>query len=270
MRTTTQLLFFMSILLIFSCEESIVDEQDLGLNTEDFSNLYYNNLKLPEGTVGIYSADRSSVRLELPDNIKYIANNDNSFIITSSGSYTCTSKCSPGCDVVKLGDDIGCSACPKTSKEDCIGSHGKTTSGNLIGDGEGGGFIDLDLGITFSQKSDILNQLDAPQWDVLIKHPEVNKKFEEFYSSYWPSGIPDYKNSKSIVVNIYGVHVKLLMPSNLDYRADTVSGDEVTCACNSGTEGCIHEEINVKIGFINKKVGDKCVAGACTSCKMSF
>jgi len=270
MRVLRQFLFLLSILLVFSCEDSNFDELDQKLVSEDFSNVQYGDLILPEGTVGTYSADKSSVKILLPKNIKYIANQGNTTITAFGGEYTCTSTCSGGCDVVLFGGNVGCTACPEGSSDECVGKHTKkkTIEDNFqIGDGTGGGFINLDKGITFSQKSDIEHQLDAPDWDVLINHPIVNKKFDEFYRSYWPSGEPDVKNSKSIVVNVFGANVKLFMPLQMDNRnVPVIEGDDVTCKCSSGSSGCTYKA--VKKGII--KVGDSCVSGACTSCTMTF
>ncbi|MGB3463962.1 MAG: hypothetical protein WBA74_01775, partial [Cyclobacteriaceae bacterium] len=203
----------------------------------------------------------------------YIASLNGRLLLADEGGYTCTSKCSGGCDVVKLGKDIGCNACPENSTEKCIGQSSKS-SYSTIGEGKGGGFVDLSGDIAFVQVGEeSVNDYTLPDWDVMMQHPAISAKFEKFVNDLWGGKEIQQKSAELALVNVYGTYIRLYVPSNLKEAKPalrTVAGDEVTCSCSSEQNGCDHEDITIGKGLLSKKVGDKCVAGDCTSCTMSW
>ena len=246
--------------------EELQDQlQDTSIPT-DLGGMNYGGVELPKGTLSSISDGGSTLTFTLPKGIVYAALSSGSVSMASDGSYTCTSTCSGGCNVVKFGSEVGCSSCPKESTETCTGQHGRSEF--AIGDGEGGGLIDLNAGVSFVNAADANLQLEGPSWEVLMNIPEVAKKFEQFHDELWGQEEPGVTNSDQALVNVFGTFIRMYIPKKLkDSGArDAVVAADVTCSCSSGSEGCTHED--VKKGLI--KVGDRCVAGGCTSCTMNF
>ncbi|MEL7146652.1 MAG: hypothetical protein AAFO69_09815 [Bacteroidota bacterium] len=251
-------------------EELLHQLQDTAVPS-DLGGLHEGHLVLPKGTMSSLSADGSTLIYTLPEEVHYIANENGELAMATMGSFTCTSKCSGGCDVVKFGEQLGCSACPEGSTDDCVGSRG--LAGFSVGDGDGGGFINLQKGISFLTAADMdMQQAEpiwtGPSWNVLMSHPEIARSFNSFYEELWNGAEPDLEQAQLVLVSVFGTTVRLYVPSSLmtDGRLGIIAGEAVTCECSSGTTGCKHEDI--KKGII--KVGDKCVAGNCTSCRMNF
>ena len=231
----------------------------------DMGGMTSGNLVFPPGTISKITNNGSSLSYTLPDGVIYIALNGKKIGEAKTGSYTCTGTCSSGCDVVKLGSEMGCSACePKT-----IACTGKESSPAIfsIGDGEGGGFIDLNAGVSFvTTKEELSNQLTGPDWDILMSHSDLTQAFDTFYKSIWPENKPDVKNSKLAVVNVFGTYVRLYVPLNTAANSRIAMATMATsCGCSTGGSGCTFEKIRKNLIV----VGEKCTAGSCTSCTMS-
>ena len=237
------------------------------------------NLIMPEGTHALPSTNRSRLSFTLPEGVIYVANNGGTLGIAKDGTYTCTSDCSGGCDVMSIGENVFCSACPEGSTESCLGKWGdkeeieEIQQSFLIGDGNNGGFIDLNQGITFASEIPTENRFTEPAWDVLIKTPQVAQAFSEFYGGLWPNGTPDFNRAKLAVVNVFGTYVRLYVPASMATSArlgpSIAMANEVSCGCSSGTGGCTQEDITKGEGEEAIKIGDKCIAGGCVSCTMS-
>ena len=236
---------------------------------KDMGGLKYGGLTLPDGTTSNLSQNNSKLSMKLPKGVVFAALVHDEVISSEEGGYTCTSDCSGGCDVVKLGGEIGCSACPKESPQVCTGQH--DTGADSFPFGRGGGFIDLRQGISFVETINPDDQLDGPSWDVLLKHPDVEKNFERFFQSLWLEDSPKAQNSKLAVVNVYGTFIRMYVPKNMEENSRIanaiLSGERVTCKCSSDESGCVYQEITTS-GWPKIKIGDRCVAGSCKSCTM--
>ncbi|SDG87212.1 hypothetical protein [Psychroflexus sediminis] len=188
----------------------------------DMGGIKFGSIVLPRGTKSRISDNGSRLDFKLPENYIYIATDANGkAFIANRGSYTCESTCSGGCDVVKLGKVVGCSACPEGSTESCTGSRGKETIEenkssftHQIGDGQRGGLINLESGINFmtdSSKRENSNK-NVPSFDVLMKLPKFESEFKRFYDKLWDGNSPNNKNSKAVLVDFYGQTISLLIP----------------------------------------------------------
>lgn len=243
----------------------------------DMEGIKFGSIILPKGTISEISQDGSRLDFKLPKNFVYVATDSSGrTFFADAGSYTCTSTCSGGCDVVRLGDVVGCSACPEGSTASCTGKRGEksfeisSSYSHLIGDGKNGGLINLEDGINFinhTSKRKVSNN-NIPSFDILTKHPQIESEFNEFFDNVWNNRLPNEKNSKEVLVNVYGQTISLLIPIETyqSSRELFVDGDDISCGCSSGSTGCTIKAI--KKGFI--VVGQSCIAGACTSCTMSW
>lgn len=271
--------FFLLLAVLVACNEedtqnSPISEQSTNLKIpNDMGGIRFGGVVLPKGTKSEVSNDGSTLKVYLPEGILYVASLNNELIETDKGGYTCTSTCDGGCDVVKLGEDIGCTACPEGSTEACTGKR-EDVGIYSIGQGSGGGFINLDQGISFVTSSDKkVGNFQTPDWDVLVQHPKVEKQLTSFINELWPEGDIDLNNSDLALVNVFGTYIRMNVPNgfaNTRVANEIISGDDVSCDCSSGEGGCVHEEITIGAGLFKKKIGDKCVAGGCESCTMSW
>jgi len=239
----------------------------------DMGGLKFGSIVLPKGTISKISQNGSRLDFKLPKNYIYAATDEKGQVFfADSGSYTCTSNCSGGCDVVKLGDVVGCSACPEGSTDPCTGKRGLNSfqKNNLyshqIGDGNNGGLINLESGISFITTKKKLNRY-VPNLEVLTKHPKIKSEFDNFFNKIWKNKLPTKKNSKEVLVDVYGKTISLLIPIET-YQSSKVQfiGGKISCNCSSGSSGCTLKAI--KKGFVT--VGHTCVAGSCNSCTMSW
>lgn len=273
------LTFILTATILISCSEEAPVQTPIGERNPllqipaDMGGINFGGVVLPNGTTSEVSEDGSTLNVKLPEGIIYIASFNNELLAADEGGYTCTSTCAGGCDVVKLGDNVGCSACPEGSTASCVGKH--ENSGLYgIGQGSGGGFIDLSQGISFVTPDDEkLGNFQSPVWEVLIQYPEVQEKLLAFVNELWPDETINYDKSKLVLTNVYGTYVRMHVPNSLmNARAENelIAGDEVSCDCTSGGTGCVHEEVRAGVGSLSKKIGDKCVAGACESCSMTW
>lgn len=256
-------------------------QKELLLDTKiptDMEGIRFGSITLPKGTKSKISENGSRLDFKLPKNYIYVATDVNGkAFFADSGSYTCTSTCSDGCDVVKLGDVVGCSACPEGSTAPCTGKRGKKTIegkkssySHQIGEGKNGGLINLGNGISFINFSSKRKKLgeNLPNFDVMIKLPKFKSEFDIFFDKIWNGALPNTKNSKEVLVDFYGQTISILIPIKTynNSRAEFVDGDKISCSCSSGSSGCTLKKI--KKGLIT--VGHSCVAGSCTSCTMSW
>lgn len=243
----------------------------------DLEGVKFGSITLPKGTLSKISQDGSRLDFKLPKNFVYVATDSSGrSFLADVGSYTCTSSCSGGCDVVKLGEHVGCSACPEGSTASCTGQRGDTNLGlksaypHQIGDGKNGSLINLEGGINFinsTSKRSVSNN-NIPNIDILRQHPKIEAEFNEFFDNIWNNRLPNEKNSKEVLVNVYGQTISLLIPAET-YKSSAqtfIDGDDISCSCSSGSTGCTKKP--VKRGVLT--VGQSCAAGACTSCTMSW
>ena len=120
-------LICLSVFLLPACQENFRQEANFNIEEslikipENMGGINFGGYILPEGTMSSVSADKGRIAVSLADNFIYIASDNGKILLADEGGYTCTSKCANGCNVVKLGNEIGCSACPKESSEKCIG-----------------------------------------------------------------------------------------------------------------------------------------------------
>lgn len=283
--STSAILFFSYLVFSCSSDENTIENgnyQNESLQSteipSDMGGIKFGSIVLPKGTMSQISKDGSRLEFKLPKNYIYVAADaDGKALLADSGSYTCKSTCSGGCDVVKLGEVVGCSACPEGSTEPCTGSRGeeaieanKSSFSHQIGDGYRGGLVNLENGINFITKSSKAKNLNrnAPSFDILMKLPKFKSEFNSFYDKLWTGISPNNENSKAVLVDFYGTVISLQIPlKNFKNSTEFLEeGDDISCNCGSGSSGCSLKEI--KRGFIT--VGHSCVAGDCKSCTMSW
>ncbi|HET8860310.1 hypothetical protein [Marivirga sp.] len=271
------LLMLLPFVLLACNEEKIQNDSFLEENADinipsDMGGINFKGVILPNGTKSEVSNDGSTLTVKLPEGVFYIASLNGELISSKEGGYTCTSTCSGGCDVVKLGSEVGCSRCPEGSTEECVGKDPDDEGFYSIGEGTGGGFINKNIGISFVKSGeDRIEHFQSPDWEVLMQYPDFERAFNSFVKDLWPEGKVDRENADLVVVNAFGTYLRMYVPSSfLSSRTDNelISGGDVSCDCSSGESGCVYEEITT--GPFNTKIGDKCVAGACESCTMSF
>ena len=278
------LLFSFSFIACSSDENNLENgnyQKELLQSTEipsDMGGIKFGSIVLPKGTMSQISKDGSRLDFKLPKNYIYVAiDADGKAFLADSGSYTCKSTCSGGCDVVKLGEVVGCSACPEGSTESCTGSRReetieaeKSSFKYQIGDGNMGGLVNLENGINFiTEFSKTKNSnKNAPNFDILMKLPKFKSEFNSFFDKLWTGKSLSNENSKAVLVDFYGNVISLQIPlENFKNSTEVLEeGDDISCSCSSGSSGCSLKEI--KRGFIT--VGHSCVAGDCTSCTMSW
>src|SRR5690625_4761248 len=211
-KTYVFILFAIAYFLNLSCSsntDNIILNEEL-ITTEidiptDIEGLKFGSIILPKETMSKITENGSRLDITLPENYVYIAVDSNGeAIFANKGSYTCTSTCYGGCNVVKLGDHIGCSACPQNTTEECVGKFTEiivdkgNNYSNQIGDGNNGELINLDKGINFVSKetnNDDLNQISL-DFDVIMKHPRIGAEFNKFYNKLWKDKKPNSENSK--------------------------------------------------------------------------
>ncbi|MEO9870775.1 hypothetical protein [Ekhidna sp.] len=277
MRTKSYILILIT-LICFACSEDkahspVINSEVFDTKIPaDMGGINFGGVVLPKGTRSELSEDGSSLKVYLPEGIVYIAQDLNGDTgDADEGGYTCTSTCSGGCDVVKLGDEVGCSRCPEESTEKCVGKSSDDDEGIFpaLGAGIGGGFIDLNSGISFVLKNDKKPSLRAPEWEVLIKHPKVSEELDSFINEIWGDTDINIETSEVVVVSIFGTYISLKVPEGFTSARtenEIIGGDEVSCDCTSGVGGCTYEAIK-KFGAT---IGHKCIAGGCESCTMTW
>jgi hypothetical protein len=260
----SKILGLLLILFAFSCTDSVNEVQKVDEDTKISSILddtYYGDVLLPNGTSTKISNDGGKLEFFFPDGIIYAGRFNGKIITTSSGCYQCTSTCSKGCDVVRLGSSIGCSRC-ETALIDvtCTGSDCSNFA-NI----EEAGFVDLKQGIKIANSDEIENlNLLTPPWSTLENILEVEKELDRFYNEYWGNLDPKKTPSIKVYINLFGSLATAYVPENINGRVERVSS--TTCECSGGGSGCNYEEI--KKGFI--VVGEKCNNNGCGTCRMNF
>lgn len=242
----------------------------------DLEGIKFGSIILPKGTIAKVSQDNSRLDFKLPKKYIYMATDINGkAIFANSGSYTCTSICSGGCDVVRLGDVVGCSACPEGSSDSCTGNRGgkkienKSSYDHQIGEGKNGALINLENGINFlSSSSRRVSKENTPDFQTMMEFPKINSEFENFFEKIWNGKSPNNRNSKEVLVDFYGQTISLLIPIETynNSKSQFVESGNISCNCSSGSSGCTLNKI--KKGIIT--VGHSCSAGSCTSCTMSW
>ncbi len=276
-----------SIMLPFACrQDKITVDESLSVDTKlpsilrEGEELLWNNFPLPamttisQGNVN----GKSIATFTFPEGVKFVIKNQGGIISFSErGCYQCESDCSRGCDVVKLGDQVGCSSCPANDKSPCTGSHCRG------GNGIGHGFIDLKAGIEFITKDnkDKTRFLSTPNWDILSQVPEVAKALEALNLKYYGTKNPTLTMTngakKGYKINLFGSPAVYYIPNAYFERLSTAqarlessqveeAGDDVSCECLRGS-GCKKESVKTTIGIT---VGTKCVAGGCDNCRMTW
>ena len=238
---------------------------------EKFEGFAVGGYITPTGTTAKVkrTGNRSVMTFEFRDGLIRVGRNVNGDVVAQfGGTYTCTSNCGWGCDVVNFGGDVGCSSCKdekgKITTGTCTGTHSEDDSERLIYDDSG--FIDLNKGISIilnSEEMDDENFISIPTWKVMSQIPEVSSELTRFMTAMWGETEITTSNSKSAVVNFFGAKAVLSIPADAIVNGRISSGTP-SCSCDSGSSGCTLEEIR-KFGV---KVGYMCVRGGCTSCTM--
>jgi len=248
-------------LSVFSCsrvnEEEKTLENQVSLLPQDLTGLKIFGIELPKGTT-LFDSNKSLIRFRLPKNYIYGGvTKTGEYFYSRIGSYTCTSVCTDGCDVVAIGEDIGCSACSDNNQ--CVGKRNEETLEKGFGEGIRGGIIDLSKGIKFIEKQDheIVNSVDL---DILMNNPTVKDELNRFLLKY-SSLSESQKNKKLVLVDFYGQKISLFVDSSMNMAGKI--GGEPTCNCDQG-EGCALEEIKGVFG----PLGYKCISGNCIACTM--
>jgi len=279
-------LFLLCLLLLIGCqkEEVAKSSKESLLALPEFitegNELSLYGFLLPEQTKIVKEKvdGRSTARFVFPTGVKLVGlNKDNSLSFSLQESYTCTGDCKKGCDVVRLGNDVGCSACEDTNKPPCTGQYTSPSESLKVG------FVDMNVGVSLLKKSDKKKFISTPSWEILSQIPEVTKAIEDFNTKYYGTPKPDdsFENveKKGYIINLFGSPAVYYIPTSYfknnpqarteDYYEELESesgGGSVTCTCESGTR-CTKEAIK----SMGMTIGHKCVSGSnCTKCKMSW
>jgi hypothetical protein len=256
-------------LSIFSCsDEGPKDIQTTIVDVtlpEDLGGINLGPFIAPAGTKAIITNQGGTLRYELPDDYVYAGLNEGGdLVMLTAGCYECSSPCSSGCDVVKLGDTVGCSTCDKNSTGD------KTCTGkpcDIIYSLNNGGLLDLQAGISIVKDTDEAKKLraDMPTYEVLSKIPDVEAEIIRFIEDAWKGEEFIEENGSLVLVNFFGARALMLVP-NKKVSGSSLRTEGTSCNCTSGTSGCDYEGIYK--GLI--KVGETCRANGCTTCQMKF
>lgn len=274
----------------FACNK---EQVKVGISSEDLTKLpsvvtsnyqlVWEGLMLPEQTKIIIEEEqgRRSAKFIFPENIKLVLRHqDNSISLQTYGCYTCTGSCDDGCDVVKLGDEVGCTACKDDDSKTCTG---KSCLSALSAKA---GFIDMNAGISLIKKSEVekVNFINSsPDWEVLSKIPEVQEALAMLNMKYYgvasPSKDSEQMERKAYLINLFGSPAVYYIPtsyfknhpqSKVEDEYEELEGEEannnVKCNCESGSSGCTKEAIK-NLGIT---VGYKCKSGSCATCKMTW
>jgi hypothetical protein len=254
-----------------SSKKQLIQETKIPL---DMGGIKFGNLLLPKGTISVISQNGSRLDFKLPKNFIYVATDKNGKVfLADSGSYTCKSTCS-GCDVIRLGDNIGCSACPEGSTAACIGRRGKSTNTkkHQIGDGLNGRIVETKNSIHLIYEGEKIdnNNIKPFKFNSLIDNTKIKNEFYNFVDNFWKGKTINKHNFKKVLASVYGTTIVMYVP--IDYSPNSKfllsDGSNVSCNCDSGSSGCDLEGIYKAGGLI--RIGDKCVAGSCESCTMSW
>lgn len=262
-------LICITTIVLISCTEgpapgasSVEDQLHL---PKVLTDTYFGGYRLPDGTTTSLN-EKGGVNFNFPAGVFFFGIDSKGEIVRASSScYSCSSTCTEGCDVVKLGNDIGCNRCEPPSTETC---EGKPCESDQIVGLEGGGFVNFNSGIKFinNKQADELEKLASPTIEVLMQIPEVNEKLEAFYRNVWKEEVPGEGNYDEVLVNLFGSVATFYVPKSDSNEESRLKSEEISCNCTSGSTGCTLEEIK-KFGTV---IGHKCTAGSCTTCQMHY
>ncbi len=275
----------LALLSPVACQKESVQLQDarslikLPEIIEKGSILLWQGVPLPENTTIVKTkvGNTNGAKFVFPKGIKAVIQKpDNSLSLEDYDCYSCTSDCQTGCDVVKLGDAVGCSKCDDSTPKTCTGKSCLSV-GNITG------FIDTNTEITFIKKGDKnkMATLASPSWEILAKLPAVQNALEtlnlKYYGTKNPSQAVENKDRKGYLIDLFGspaiyyiptTYFKSLPQSRVEEfdELEEAGVVDVTCKCESGTTGCVKE----KIKSMAVTIGYKCTSGVCTTCKMTW
>lgn len=259
-------ILFLIMLAGSSCSEEATKrlDDDLTAIPEDLGGIYLGYFVGPAGTQAVLSKDGSVLTYRLPEGYVYAGIGENGELITlNSGCYQCTSSCSKGCDVVRLGDMVGCSACDENSpgSKVCTGS-----PCDVMYQLEQAGLVNLKTGISVINHIDSVKDLrhDLPSWEVLEKIEAVQQELNHFVEEVWGNNF-NAENGKWVVVNFFGAAARFLVPADYAASARTVEAEGTSCSCKQG-DGCTYEAI-YRMGI---KIGEICHSNGCHICQMIF
>ncbi len=256
---------FFIVLLVFSCsdEQNTKVNDDLTAIPDDLGGLYLGGFVAPPGTKAVLSDGGRVLTYTLPEGYVYAGlGKDQSLVTLTSGCYQSTSYCNNGCDVVRLGDTVGCSACDpnSTGSKVCTGS-----PCDVMQMMDEGGIVNTLAGIKFVERAADISGLrnDLPAWKVLEKMEVVQNELSRFITETWGDRVLA-EDGKWVVVNFFGAAAKMLVPS--DYAtARTLSAQNTSWNCTQGS-GCTYEAV-YRMGI---KVGEICRSGGGNNCQMIY
>ncbi|MFY0687525.1 MAG: hypothetical protein JXQ90_10195 [Cyclobacteriaceae bacterium] len=232
---------------------------------EDFAGYDVGGYLTPEGTTAKLSQSGGRLEFHFREGLMRIGLNQNGrFVSSGGGTYTCTSDCSSGCDVVSMGGEVGCSSCPKGETAACTGSWSGDDPEQFIK--EGAGFIDLYQGISLIDKPDFesMETLTSAPWDVMIQVDGVQEQLDQFILDLWGDQEIGEVATQNVLVNLFGTKGYLKVPAETAARINAIEG-EPSCNCSSGSNDCTLEEIETEAKVM---VGYRCISSSCTSCDM--
>lgn len=277
------LLWVMAVLLLIThgckvseTEQEILPEQ-VGFEKvpEVLNGATIAGLRFPDGTISNY-VTRGEVAFDFPTGWRLIDYNFGEGTYSYVKTYTCTSKCSGGCDVIYISDNVGCSSCPENDPQSCTGKWGADNEQIIVPfadvdkalQGEKLVFVNFGVGINKVDNDSEVKEL-KPLPNYLLNIPEVQALYKEFImreaqiSSFNDELFSsDDRILQPVMVNFLGFGCYLNIPVKKE-NAKLETRDP-NCSCSSGQSGCTLEEITK--GFIH--IGWKCTTGGCTSCTM--
>lgn len=267
------------LFIFYTCKKTDVDRsptpEELGFQKVPvvLNNFTIAGLKIPDGTTTKYLSD-SEIEFRFPDGWKLIELDLEKNVYNFYKEYSCTCT-GTGCDVIAIGDDVGCSSCTK----ECTGKwKGSSSTMKPIINSDANddeyflGFVNFNLGIRKVEKEELSALPAFPEH--LLNVPEINTLYETFIKEqlktekYNPANFTD--NRYVLVphpVNFLGFATFLNIPVKKEEGALMLRYmAKPKCNCDVGSSGCTLKEIETIIGT---HVGWKCEKGSCTTCTMS-
>lgn len=271
------------VALVWACSQNGPNPQLEGMKqfeqiTAQTKNAKMAGIKVPDGT-SVYRVSTSEIRFQFPTGMHLVTRGKDGLLLVDPGSgYKCKcSKDKEGCNVVEISGNYGCAE--GTCTGTCTGSHTRL-SGETINP-DGGGFVDMNRGVKIlSGESDLTQQFDTPDAELLMALPEVKSALEKFFATAYkdvekaeleqlrkgemPKGFIEWP------VNIFGKNVTVSLPIThlRNLRVNLVDpgeggGGGYTCKCNQGT-GCTKKSVFLPpYGTVHS-----CEGGQCSDCEM--
>jgi len=256
------LLFWVGCSSPLSLEKPILEQTSLPeeLQAPTLTNqTTVGGLLLPDNSMIEVSEDQSEVTFTFPENIFFVREDEEGNpVMMRQIKYQCDCSGSGGCVVFHSGNSFGC------LHGTCTG----TCTGYFTDDGGSGhhrfsgGFVDLNQESNFIYKNDENSPLLAfhPIILELAETKDAMTLLDAMPLGYQVQGFTG--PSKVVAFNFLGTQIGVQVPiSFIESKDDPSAYKEVSCRCNSGTSGCVLQQLPDSNIWL-------CVGQQCSSCAM--